>query len=132
MTVETQLRTALLANASFTAICGQRVYAGILPQNASLPAVVYNRVVTERESAMGVDPGPTMARVQFTCFAENTATVSGYDQALAAAEALRVVLQRYRSGVVQDVFLELETDTFEADTRKHGRTIDVRVHFRES
>jgi hypothetical protein len=130
--VETLLRAALIANGTFTALAGQRVYAEVMPQNPTYPAVVYNRITTERDSAMGADSGLVAAVVQFTCFAQSGAGVSGYDAALALANAVRGVVQRFRSGAVQDCFVVNETTTFEFDTRNHGRVLDVRVHYLET
>lgn len=130
--VETLLRTALLADATFVGLCAQRVYAEVMPQGADYPAVVYSRITTERDSAMGADSGLVAATVQFSCFAQNGSGVSGFDQALAVANALRGVVQRYRGGVVQDCFVLTENTIFELDTRIHGRAVDVRVHYLET
>ena len=132
MSVETELRAALIADATFAALCDTRVYAHLMPQNATLPAVVYTRVDTERTSAMGVDVTPTMARIQFACFAVAASGVSGYDKAVEVADAVRAVVQRRRAGSVQDAFVELEFDAYEHDTLRHSRIIDFRVWFNEA
>lgn len=129
--VETTLRAALIADPTFAALCGARVYAELMPQNARLPAVVYSRIWTDRDSAMGADTGLVSARIQWSCFAESGAGVAGFDAVEAVAAALRGVLQRYRAGAIQDTFIENETTTYESDSTRHGRVIDTLVHFTE-
>lgn len=128
---ESELRAALIANGAVSALCGTRIHPDVLPQNSPLPAVAYTRIWSERDSAMGADTTVVTTQVQFTCFAKSGVGVSGYDKALELADAVRAVLQRYRSSVVQDCFVVNETTTYERDTLYFGRVLDFRVHYWE-
>ena len=134
MAPETQLRTALIADAALSALVGARIYAGLIPQNSVMPAIAFERISTQpRDSAMGKDTGYVQATVQYTCIAENDAHGAGYDQAAAVAEALRHVVQRFRSaGPVLEVFIDGELVTYEPDTLRHSRVLDIDIRFLES
>lgn len=128
---ESELRAALIANAAVLAICGQRIHPDLLPQGVALPAIAYTRVWTDRDSAMGSDTTVVTTQLQFSCFAANGVGVSGFDRARELADAVRAVLQRYRSSVVQDCFVVNETTTYERETLYFARLLDFRVHYWE-
>lgn len=100
------LRTRLTTVSAVTALVSTRVYPNVLPQNPTLPAVVYQRIDERRETAMGSDPGVVRARVQVSAWAATFTAARGI------GEEVRKALQRYRgtpagSGTeVLDVFIE--------------------------
>lgn len=100
------IRTRLTAVSAVTALVSTRVYPNLLPQNPTLPALVYQRIDERRENAMGADPGVVRARVQVSAWAQT------YTAARGAAEEVRKALQRYRgtpsgSGTeILDAFVE--------------------------
>ncbi len=68
--IEDAIKAVLLADADVAAIAGSRVWPMKLPQSATLPAVVYQRVSTTREDFGLRGPvGPTRSRVQLSCWA---------------------------------------------------------------
>lgn len=68
--IEDVLKAALLADAAVAALVGTRVWPARLPQTATLPAVVFQRVATVPSSPALSNPvGPTRARVQMSCWA---------------------------------------------------------------
>ena len=63
-----------------------RVYPMVIPQEAALPAIAYQRVSGARELAHDGEVGFAEARLQFTCQAES------YDGAKALAKGVRLCL----------------------------------------
>jgi hypothetical protein len=102
------LFSRLSGYAGLTALVGARIYPRLLPQNPTYPAVTYDRISAERQSAMGSDSGLVSGRWQVSSWGKT------YTDARDIAEQVRKALQRYRgtsSGtVIQDIFIESEND----------------------
>jgi putative heme degradation protein len=100
------IRTRLTSVSAVTALVSTRIYPNVLPQSPTLPALVYQRIDEQRETAMSADPGVVRARMQVSAWATT------FGAARNAAEEVRKALQRYRgtpsgSGTeVLDVFIE--------------------------
>lgn len=68
--IEDAIRSVLLADADVAALVTARVWPMKLPQSATLPAVVYQRISTTGNGvAMEAPVGPTRARVQISAWA---------------------------------------------------------------
>ena len=73
MTLETALRSYVLADATVAALAGTRMYPRRLPQGPTLPALVYQRVDTRRLHDFDGPDGLPRARVQIAAWASNVA-----------------------------------------------------------
>lgn len=111
-----------------------RVYPSRLPQRPTLPAKTYEIIATDREHAMGADPGHVHARIQVDDYAET------YDAAASGAADTRTALSRFigtATGVqIDDVFADDERDLFEDGLEDDRRVVyrksqDFVVHYRE-
>lgn len=122
MSVEETIQARLAAQISATTT---RIYRGHAAQNAALPYVAWYRITTDRESAMGSDPGNVHATFQFSSFASTAAL------AKACSDAVRTALQRHRSSPIEDIFVVDETELYERDTNKFGHALTMLVHYRE-
>lgn len=67
--IEDALRAVLIADADVAALVTARVWPMKLPQTATLPAVVYQRVSTIGGVGLAAPVGPTRSRVQFSAWA---------------------------------------------------------------
>lgn len=87
MSIKAALLQYLTSNAQIASAVGQRVYAEILPQKPTLPAVTYRRASAQRSKTLscGTD---SLVRSGF----EISAWAKGYEQAEAVAEAVRRAL----------------------------------------
>jgi len=108
---------------------GTGIYPQIVPQNATYPCVVFQRISGERVSAMGSDSGLARLRLQVSSYADT------YSDAKTVAEQVRTALQRHRATigavVVQDIYIEGEVDIYEPDTKKHRVSQDYDVAYEE-
>lgn len=108
MTVEVGLLVYLEATGVGVAT---RLYPNILPQNPTLPAIVYQRIATTRVNSLSGPSGLATPRFQFTCWATT------YGGAKVVAEALRAALDGYTGAAgayaISDAILEDDGDIYE-------------------
>jgi hypothetical protein len=129
MTLETELRAYTLADATVAGLVGTRMYPQKLPQNPTLPALVYQRIDTRREHAHdGPDQLPR-PRMQIAAWASSSAT------AWDVVNAVRERLDGYRGAMgaidVQSCLCVGERDQDDPDTGRTGVTQDYLIQFRE-
>jgi hypothetical protein len=114
---------------TFAGLITVPIYPDILPQNAAMPTVTFQRITTERVSVMGVDSGIARARFQVDSWSRD------YGNVKAIAAQVRAALQRFRGIVGSDEILEIfilnEADLFEPDTLIHRVSQDYEVNHRE-
>lgn len=127
-TIEEALFAHLTANAGVTALVSTRVYPVQMPQNPTLPAIVYNRISGERVQHMQGSSGLASPRIQFDCFAKT------YAVAKAVAEALRLAIEGFSGtmgGVngpdVNSCLLQSDSDGYEDDLEVYWVSVDYIV-----
>jgi hypothetical protein len=129
MTIDAGLLYLMRNTAGVTAQVSTRSYAVHLPQDVTLPAVVWQRVSTERAHAMTTDPGVVRARFQFVAYA------SSFDAAKDALDAVRAAISRvrgtYGSTEVLDILIENELDFYDNDADVYSATLDAMIAYRE-
>ena len=156
-----QLAYVLKNNAAVSALVGTRVYPNIVPQRVTFPVVVYNQISSERTSVMGRDTGSVDSTWQVDVYAQTyagarelavavrkalqryrgfTPVATRADQVLERDDDTVLqrdgdsVVQRTLLGVklVQQIFIEADTDFYEDDTRLHRVSTDLRIWYDES
>ena len=128
MTFETALYSYLSNFAGLAALVSTRIYPRQLPQNSTLPAVVYQRISGPRVHAMGSDPGITYPRYQFTCHGTTPASAE------AVSDQIRRAFQNY-SGTMGGVggvtvhYCESEDgpNDYDPTTNSYRSVIDVEI-----
>ncbi len=70
------IRTYLLTKSTVTDIVGQRIYADMLPQNPTLPAVTFSKVSTSHDHTISNLAGLAHCRLQFDCYATTRTTAN--------------------------------------------------------
>lgn len=136
--IEEALYSRMTAHAGLAALVGTRVYPDQLPQNPTLPAVVYQRIDTRRESAMGADAPIGFPLFQVTGWAKEAGGKSARKNALELAVQIRAALQRYRgtpagqTTEILDCFVVDERDAYDdAERGLRGVQLDFSVRHRE-
>lgn len=89
MSIESGLYTHLTNDPDVSALVGDRIYPLLVPQDASLPAIAYQRISTGREEAHTGPSGLCSARIQLTCIADS------YESAKSVADAVRKSLDGF-------------------------------------
>lgn len=119
MSIESLLFTSLTGNSGLRSLISARLYPDVLPQGATLPAVVYQRISTPRQHTFGAGCPVAVSRprLQYACWAATPAA------ALAVCEALRSALQA--SGYA--VTFDSETTMREPESGLYVRYLDAFV-----
>jgi hypothetical protein len=117
--VEAGIYAILAADPTVSPLVGTRIYPGMLPQGATLEAIVYQRVSGPREDTLGGVATLVHPRIQIDCFAET------YAEAKALATAVRAAFDGYSgaaAGVtIQCVRLLDDADVVDIDPELEGR-----------
>lgn len=125
MSAESDLYTALAADANLHAVCADRIYPNALKEatqaspTGNLPAVVYTRISTPRLQAITGAVVASAPRFQLDCYATTHAG------AVALMAALRTALKAMTFCKALN-FVD-EAGTREADTGLHRQRIDCEV-----
>ena len=115
-------------NTGVTAL-GSRIYPLKLPQDVLYPAVVYQRISTQRTHAFGRDATPVEPVIQVDVYGHEG---EGYEAFADVADAVRTVLQRYSGGAILDIYLDAERDDYEENTELFRKSFDCRAWYRET
>jgi len=129
MTLESDLLARLDGFAGLTALVSTRSYHLHLPQKPTYPAVTFQRISTERVSAMGADTGDVRARIQTDAWATTI------DSAMAVAAQVRAALKRYggtNSVTIYDILQESEIPLYEDEIQIYHIVQDFMVLYKET
>jgi hypothetical protein len=123
--------------AGVTALVGDRVYPGALPQNPQLPAIVYKRAASRRLKGAHSDPGIAYVTLQVICVGAKEAPA---DDVLALNEQVRLALERYGWSIaggavdgviVYDIQIGSEAQDYDAELDAHVISTDYTVNHKE-
>lgn len=120
MSLESELRTHILADGGVSVLIGTRYYPNRLPDNPTLPAVVYSRITTNHNLASGHVP-LVRCRMQIDAWSDSYADV------VAIGEALHTALDMIAPTGLQAVIPEDDDDSYDTDAQLHRRRLDVWV-----
>ncbi|MEM4234911.1 MAG: DUF3168 domain-containing protein [Candidatus Methanomethylicaceae archaeon] len=122
MTVEETLRQTLLADSNVNALLGTRIYPLLIPQDATLPALAYNKYLGVMQFTHGGAMKPEVAHIQLTCVART------YNEAKQIQEAIRGAIDGKRvNGMV--IFVTNTRDDFARVGEESVVRLDIRVYF---
>lgn len=129
--IDNALYQRLSGYANLTAMIASRVYPVILPEKATLPALVYSKVSGNGESAFGADS--TLRRARYTLLAHSAVSAK---EAKAVALQAELATKRYRgtldSTVIQDIFVENDgTDFYDSQAKIYYCAVDILIHYQE-
>ena len=138
MTIDGAVLGRLKAVSAITAIVGSgssaRIYAESLPQHPVLEAITFTQISAERVHAFGSDPGLVRARFQLDAWAKT------WEKSRDLADAIRGngagnAFSRFRgtqdTTVVDDILLDNEIPTFEAEPDSYRTTPDYLLWYQE-
>lgn len=128
MSLESDMRTYLLAQAGIAALVGDRVTPfGKRLQGDALPAITYQLVGGPPTHYSHNGASDYEASYQFDCWTDDG------DEAIALATELQTALDGYRGtwGVhrIGSVFLTTELDDYEAKTGLYRRLLQADIHY---
>jgi hypothetical protein len=129
-------RTKLLSYATVSAIVGQRMYPDALVQRATLPAIIYYTISTQREHSIAGLQKLAHARIQLDCYATTRTAASALSKAIRETG-----IDAYRGVTSSHTFCGVEFDSGDEylqeppdDGNQEHRYIvsfDCLVHYKE-
>ncbi len=134
MALENAIRAILVSDAQVAALVARRVHPIVRPQGGELPAVVYQRLTTDRYRSTAGPGNLPAALVQVTCWSDR------YINSIEVADAVRDVLDGYSATiatvVIQSSTLEDENDVpslvpGNAEANLFGRRLVFTIKYNE-
>ena len=127
MTVESALAKELVDDGGVHAVCADRIYPSMAPQDITKPYVVYERMSVDQEYTMGGLSNLQMARFRLTCGGQKYADVVSADAAV--VQALSGNVTGDGSVDVIACFFEQPDDAFFAEGNVYVRASYVDVQY---
>lgn len=125
--VEEAVRSRVIGYAGVTALIGTRMYPVKLPQDVTYPALTYAVIAAPREHLMVADAGVIGALIQVSVWAETMATAKAL--AIQVAASLNRFHGTVLGVVIQETWIENESDGWEDEAKVYHIPIDVRVNY---
>lgn len=133
MVIETALVNYLTSYAGLTALISKRIHNMKLPQKPKLPAVVRQKIDSQRLHGFSADYG-VMTRIQLTAWALTESEASD------VKEQIRAATQNYMNQtmggaggvVVKNIEYDEGPDQYEDDTEKYGKVVDLVIWHTEA
>jgi hypothetical protein len=116
--IEIDLRAAMIAAPAVTALVGQRIAAGILPEGELRPYVTYSLVTGERIPSMTDSGLMRHARMQVNCWSQS------YSEAKQIALAVQSAIEA--SALFEVVFIS-DQDLYDPETNLFYMVLDYSV-----
>lgn len=117
MSLESGLVTRLNAVSAVTDIVSNRIFADVLPDDATKPAIVYQVLGLEPISNLNTDTGKLIARVQLTLIAATKL------ETISLSDACKTALQRFK-GAADDITM-LDVRLTDMGDQSHDLATDV-------
>jgi hypothetical protein len=124
------LRDYVLADSTISGLIGSRMYAAILPQHPTMPAITYQIIsgdsVISHDGSSGLE-NPT---IQIDCWADTYSQMDALFNAV--RKRLNVASGTFLGVEVQGVFLLRKRDLYDDEAKLYRRTADYDVWNSES
>lgn len=118
MSIESDLRAAVLANANVSSLIDTRVYPGEIPANATLPAIAYQHIASNGERSLGGMYVEHSGRYQMRLVADT------YDEIIQLKSAvLEVAGTSY--GTLTRIEIDEGPDGYDFETRRYVRVLEI-------
>lgn len=122
------IRARLIADAPTAALVGTRVYPNELPQNVTLPALVYNVVSDVPENSFTGDTSTRLkaVRLQVDCYARAIGSVGSYAGAHEVADCVENVIGNLSEPGLSGNY-ESSRDLYDNVTQYHRVSMDFTI-----
>ncbi len=127
MSLEADIRTYMKTRTAINDIVGSRIYFAKLPQNATFPLLVSNRISTTRNYSHSGDSNLTPARVQYSCYAETWAAAK--DLAEQVVSEMSGFSGTAGSTTVYSTFVENELDLTDPESKLYFIPVDLMITY---
>lgn len=119
--METELRTLLTGNAGVAALVSTRVYPVVLPQNTTMPAIVYQELRSDSLVQADGDTGARRGRFMLSCWA------SSYGGTKSLAAAVLAAVNGVASGSLMRIAADAMRDDYDQETGMYRQIIELEI-----
>lgn len=127
--IEAVLYAKLIADSGLSALIGTRVYPNVIPQNATLPAIAYQRISTRQTVSHSGPSNLYRPRFQFTAVSTTYANVKAVAGAL--RDALNGLTDEATTPPLGVALMDNETDGFTDASDLYSVRQDYFIWFKE-
>lgn len=140
ISVATELRSFLLADADISDLVGTRIHPLTLPQNPTLPAITFQWISGTRSHHYQGPDGLSRPRIQFDCYASTYLEMEELSEALRARmDGFSGIIGDLETLSVQGIFFDSERDFYEDGADQgtgsgaglYRRSVDYFVNYTE-
>lgn len=124
--IESELAGIVADSVDVTALVGSRVYPLGLPQNPTLPAIVYQELRTSTRVMADGDSGERESRFQLSYWAGSFSAIK------TGKRALVELLNGYSGGGVELITVDAMRDDYEPDTGWYRQIVEIVVLWEEA
>ena len=121
MSVESELVSLLINNAGVAALVGTRVYPVVLPQNPTLPAIVYQELRTATLVQSSGDTGSRRGRYMLSLWATT------YTPTKTLQSAVLTAINGVASGSLERIAADAMRDDLDPDTGWFRQIIEIEI-----
>jgi hypothetical protein len=121
--IESTLFDLLTDDSGVAALVGTRVYPLILPQNPTLPAIVYQELRSRSLVAADGDTGQRESRFQLSYWG------ASYAAAKSGKAALESLLSGYSGSGIERIEIQWSRDDHETETGWYRQIVEIGVHW---
>lgn len=126
MAIESDLVAVLTGDAGIAALVGQRVYPLVLPQNPTLPAIVYQEVQGTARAGADGDMGQRESRFLVSWWASSFSAVK-------VGKGLMLgLLSGYSGGDIERIEVDGLRDDYDPETNRFRQQVELVVYWIES
>ena len=127
MSIETDMVTYILTLTSITDLIGGRIYYQKLPDDPTLPAIVYNRISGPRSRTHDGDSNLSKPRIQYSIWAETDTSV------MALADAFENEFKSFSgtagSSTVYATIVENRLSLIDTESKFYHIPIDLMIQY---
>lgn len=132
MSVDEALYAHLVTQTSITSLVDLRIYPLLMPQTGQLPAIVYQRISSQRTAAHEGPAKVVVARYQFDAFAPLVATAQAIVDAIRlACDGFSGLLGGVDGVMVASILADDEQMFYDDETRTKRVVIDLMITYYE-
>lgn len=125
MVIESTLFDLLTDNAGVAALVGTRVWPSVLPQNPTLPAIVYQEARTSTRVMAGGDTKGRESRFLLSAWA------TGYSSAKGVKAAVVAALNGASGSGIERIAIDAMRDDYDPETGWYRQMIELVIHWFE-
>lgn len=125
MTIETELVDLLTGDAGIAAAVAARVYPVVLPQNPTLPAIVYQEVRGLARAAADGDTGQRESRFLVSWWASSYAAIK------VGKGLMLELLSGYSGGSMSRVEVDGIRDDYDPETGRFRQLVELMIYWTE-